>query len=128
MIKNNVKIIKCNSVIKGVALGEALVTKQPISFWGGLNPTSGEIIDVNHELHGENVSDKVFIFPHGRGSSTASAILFTIMKFLKSHFQFVCILQLIFPDDQSVEAVLFKKVYPFLRVVISVPVYPPNFD
>ena len=62
-------------VIAGVAEGVALVSREPISLWGGLDPHTGEIIDRRHDRCGETVTGRVFAFPHGKGSSTASGIL-----------------------------------------------------
>jgi len=69
------RVLKSIPVIAGSARGEALVSGEPISFWGGIDPRTGEVIDRRHELSGANVTGKVFVFPTGRGSSTASAIL-----------------------------------------------------
>ncbi|MCP4710454.1 MAG: DUF126 domain-containing protein [Planctomycetes bacterium] len=69
------RILIGKAVVSGTAEGEAVVTDQPISFWGGLNTETGEIIDRRHEKSGTNVTGKVFVFPQGRGSSTSSAIL-----------------------------------------------------
>lgn len=62
-------------LIPGSAEGIALVAKEPLSFWGGLNPHTGEITDRRHERSGEVVTGRVFVFPTGKGSSTASGIL-----------------------------------------------------
>ena len=62
-------------VVAGSAEGTAIVSKQPISFWGGVNPRTGEITDRRHERSGVIVTGKVFVFPQGKGSSTASATL-----------------------------------------------------
>ncbi|MHA2380380.1 MAG: aconitase X swivel domain-containing protein [Candidatus Thorarchaeota archaeon] len=59
----------------GDASGTALVTSQPICFWGGLDPKTGTITERDHELKGQNVAGTVFVFPTGKGSSTTSAIL-----------------------------------------------------
>ncbi|MGQ9492602.1 MAG: aconitase X swivel domain-containing protein [Anaerolineae bacterium] len=67
-------------IIPGSAKGIALVTKEPLSFWGGLNAYTGEIIDRRHERSGAIVTGKVFVLPQGRGSSTASAILVESVK------------------------------------------------
>ncbi len=67
--------ILCNPLLSGVASGPALVTSQPICFWGGLDPKTGTITERDHELIGQNVSGTVFVFPSGKGSSTTSAIL-----------------------------------------------------
>jgi hypothetical protein len=62
-------------LVAGHAEGDAIVSAQPISLWGGLDPRTGEIIDRRHDCCGRNVTGRVFVFPHEKGSSTASAIL-----------------------------------------------------
>jgi predicted aconitase with swiveling domain len=62
-------------VVPGAAEGAALVSSEPLSFWGGISPRTGEVIDRRHELSGAIVTGRVFVFPTGRGSSTSSAIL-----------------------------------------------------
>ena len=69
------KILKGKPIVAGSAEGEALVSKEPISLWGGLCPRTGEIIDRRHELSGSIAAGRVFVFPQGRGSSTSSATL-----------------------------------------------------
>jgi len=73
-------IVSGKSVVPGMAEAVALVSKEPLSLWGGLNAHTGEIIDRRHERSGENVAGKVFVFPQGRGSSTASAVLLESVK------------------------------------------------
>ena len=68
------------SLVAGSAEGVALVSKEPLSFWGGIDPRTGEIIDRRHELLGANVAGRVFVFPQGRGSSTSSATLLEIIR------------------------------------------------
>ncbi len=67
-------------VVAGSAQGIALVSKEPLSFWGGLSPHTGEIIDRRHERSGANVSGRIFVFPRGKGSSTSSATLMESIK------------------------------------------------
>ena len=62
-------------VVAGSAEGRALVSREPLSLWGGLDAGTGEIIDRRHELSGRNVTGRVLVFPQGKGSSTASGIL-----------------------------------------------------
>ncbi len=69
------KVLTGRSIIAGSAEGVAVVSSQLISFWGGLDPQTGKIIDKRHELCGETITGKVFVFPGGKGSSTASAVL-----------------------------------------------------
>lgn len=75
MRKINSTRIRCNPLMKGFARGVALVTSQPICFWGGLDPKTGIIMERDHELRGKSVVEKILVFPSGKGSSTASAIL-----------------------------------------------------
>jgi len=59
----------------GTAEGEALVLAEPLSFWGGMDPTSGTLIDAHHPQRGELLAGRVVIMPSGRGSSSASSVL-----------------------------------------------------
>lgn len=67
-------------IVPGSAEGAALVSKEPLSFWGGISPHTGEIIDRRHDLSGSVVTGKVFVFPTGKGSSTSSATLMESIK------------------------------------------------
>lgn len=68
------------AIVPGSADGTALVSTEPLSFWGGVCPRTGEVIDRRHELSGANVTGKVFVLPAGRGSSTSSATLMQSIK------------------------------------------------
>jgi len=68
------------AIVPGSAAGTALVSKEPLSFWGGICPRTGEVIDRRHELSGASVKGKVFVLPTGRGSSTSSATLMQSIK------------------------------------------------
>ncbi len=56
-------------VVGGVAEGEALVTKETISGWGGIDFMTGTVIETRHELRGVSFKDKVLVFPGAKGSS-----------------------------------------------------------
>lgn len=66
-------IIRGRCVVPGVAEGEALVTTQPISGWGGVDPRNGTVVEVRHELRGQSFAGKVLVFPGAKGSSGWSA-------------------------------------------------------
>jgi len=72
--------LKGRAVVPGRARGTAVVSSEPLSFWGGLNPQTGEVIDRRHERSGEVVTGRVFVFPTGKGSSTGSAVLMESVK------------------------------------------------
>lgn len=64
----------------GKARGNALVSSEPISFWGGYDSATGEIIDRRHPLSGQNASGKVLAVPAARGSSTTTAVLLEAIR------------------------------------------------
>ncbi len=66
-------VIRGRCVVPGMAEGEALVTTQPISGWGGVDPRNGTVIETRHELRGQSVAGKVLVFPGAKGSSGWSA-------------------------------------------------------
>ena len=70
-------ILRGRKVVGGVASGEALVTTQTISGWGGVNPMKGTIIETRHELRGVSFKDKVLVFPGAKGSSGWSVVFHT---------------------------------------------------
>jgi len=56
-------------VVPGVAEGEALVTRERISGWGGIDSRTGTIVETRHELRGTSFAGKVLVFPGAKGSS-----------------------------------------------------------
>lgn len=63
------------TLVSGEARGPALVLSEPLSFWGGLDPATGAIIDVHHPQRGAIVTGTVLVMPGGRGSSSSSSVL-----------------------------------------------------
>jgi predicted aconitase with swiveling domain len=63
------------TLIAGEGGGDALVLDEPLSFWGGVDPATGEIVDVHHPQRGANVAGRVLVMPSGRGSSSSSSVL-----------------------------------------------------
>ena len=59
-------------ISKGKAEGEALVTSQPISFYGGVDPNTGIIIEKGHQLNGQSVKDKILVFPQAKAGQSAA--------------------------------------------------------
>jgi predicted aconitase with swiveling domain len=62
-------------LVAGTAEGAALVLDEPLSLWGGLDPGTGDIVDVRHPQRGANVAGRILIMPSGRGSSSSSSVL-----------------------------------------------------
>lgn len=76
----NQLIIKCRKISKGHAKGQVILTKDPISFLGGLDPKTGVIIDSGHELYGKKISGKILVIPSGKGSTVGSYVIFQMAK------------------------------------------------
>lgn len=74
------KIIKCRKISKGISSGEVIITRDSLSFLGGVNPDNGEIIDSKHELFGKNIKNKVLVIPSGKGSTVGSYVLYQMAK------------------------------------------------
>jgi len=72
--------LKGRIVSKGTAQEEALATSQPISFYGGVDPNTGEVIEKGHELQGKSVKGKILVFPTGKGSTVGSYTLYRLKK------------------------------------------------
>lgn len=68
------------SLVAGHASGMTLALDDPLSFWGGVDPTTGAIIDVHHPQAGAQLSRKVLVMPTGRGSSSSSSVLAEIIR------------------------------------------------
>lgn len=62
-------VLKGRKVVGGVSEGEALVTRDTISGWGGIDPRSGTVIETRHELRGQSFAGKILVFPGAKGSS-----------------------------------------------------------
>ncbi len=72
--------LKGRIISRGIAEAEALVTTQPISFYGGVDPNTSEIIEKGHELQGQKVKGRILVFPNGKGSTVGSYTLYRMKK------------------------------------------------
>lgn len=68
------------AILSGEARGKALVGNEPLSFWGGYDWKTGEIIDRRHRLSGSNAKGKILAVPFTRGSSTTTAVLLEAIR------------------------------------------------
>lgn len=64
----------------GEATGEALVTNQGLSFYGGVDPETGVVVEKDHELEGQSITGKILVFPRGKGSTVGSYVLYQLAK------------------------------------------------
>jgi predicted aconitase with swiveling domain len=65
-------------IYQGQVEGEALVTSMDISFFGGVDPETGVVVEKNHELEGQSISGEILVFPTGKGSTVGSYTLYRL--------------------------------------------------
>jgi len=109
--------INYKSIIQGRATGELLVSNTGLSFWGGINPATGLVIDQHHPLHNQNVNGKILAIPSGRGSSSGSGVMLELL------FNKVAPAGLILSESEDiitlgvmVSEVLFQRSIPVCRI------------
>ena len=68
------------AIFEGKAEGEALVSSAPMSFYGGVDPGSGEVVERGHELQGRSIKGKVLVFPNGKGSTVGSYVMYRLAR------------------------------------------------
>jgi predicted aconitase with swiveling domain len=73
-------IIQGRSIYRGRASGEILATRMGISFFGGVDPDTGIVVEKGHELEGQSIAGKVLVFPTGKGSTVGSYSLYRLKK------------------------------------------------
>ncbi len=64
----------------GRASGKVLATRMGISFFGGVDPDTGVVVEKGHELEGESIGGRVLVFPTGKGSTVGSYTLYRLKK------------------------------------------------
>lgn len=72
--------LKGRTIVEGCCRAEALVSAEPISFLGGVDPADGKIIQKGHDLCGQCVKDTILCFPHGHGSTVGSYVLYSLAR------------------------------------------------
>ena len=72
--------LKGRKVVGGYAEGEALVSRDPVSFYGGVDPETGVVVEPSHAVEGECITGKVFVFPTGKGSTVGSYVIYRMKK------------------------------------------------
>jgi len=73
-------MMKGRKISKGKVSGTALVSEKTISFYGGVDPNTGVIVERGHDLEGKSITGKVFVFPKGSGSTVGSYTLLRLKK------------------------------------------------
>jgi predicted aconitase/predicted aconitase with swiveling domain len=108
---------RAQSILPGQAAGQVLACDEPISFWGGVDPATGRVIDVHHPLAGQSIAGRVLVMPGTRGSCTGSGVLLDMV--LNGHAPAV----LVFAEAEDVVtlgamigAAMFDRPLPVLRL------------
>ena len=73
-------MMKGRMISPGTVEGEAIVTTEPIGFYGGIDINTGVVIDKGHPLEGESVKGKILVFPNGKGSTVGSYVIYGLEK------------------------------------------------
>jgi predicted aconitase with swiveling domain len=68
------------ALMPGRASGATLVLDEPLSFWGGVDATTGAIVDTHHPQLGASIGGRVLVMPNGRGSSSSSSVLAEVIR------------------------------------------------
>jgi phosphomecalonate degydratase small subunit len=72
--------IKCRRISRGKVKGQVIISKEPLSFLGGVDPNTGRVIDQGHELYQQNLKDKILVIPSGKGSTVGSYVIYQMVK------------------------------------------------
>lgn len=111
------KLIQGEIVIPGEFEGELLVSTAPLSFWGGYDQYTGEIIDRRHPLSGKIAANKILAIPFTIGSSTTTAILLEAIRVGKAPSAIITTTRDHFMSLASIVAdELYKKPIPIIKI------------
>jgi predicted aconitase with swiveling domain len=72
--------LKGRIISRGCAKGEALLSTDPISFLGSVDPKTGVVVEERHVLAGKSIKNKVLVFPYGKGSTVGSYVMYQLKK------------------------------------------------
>jgi len=72
--------MKGRIISPGKTEGEAIVSHEPIGFYGGIDIKTGIVIEKDHPLEGKKVTDKILVFPNGKGSTVGSYVIYGLKK------------------------------------------------
>jgi hypothetical protein len=73
-------IARGRAIYSGTAEGTALVSTAPMSFFGGVDPDTGVVVERGHELQGQSLKGRVLVFPNGKGSTVGSYVMYRLKK------------------------------------------------
>ena len=119
-------IIKGRTIYKGFASGEALVTLQGISFFGGVDPETGVVVERGHELEGQSIAGKVLVFPRGKGSTVGSYTLYRLrhsgkapIAIINAECETITAVGCIIAEIPCVDQVDIRRIHTGMHVVVD---------
>lgn len=71
---------KGRTISRGCAKGQVLLSRDPISFLGSIDPKTGVVIEEKHALAGKSIKGKILVFPQGKGSTVGSYVMYQLKK------------------------------------------------
>jgi cis-L-3-hydroxyproline dehydratase len=109
--------VASRSILAGAAHGPVISTREALSFWGGVDPATGRIIDIHHPLHRVSIAGAILLMPTSRGSCSGSGVLLELALTGRAPAA------LVFCEDEDVLTLgalvaseMFGKSLPVLRV------------
>lgn len=78
------------AIRRGEATGTTLVSSEPLSFYGGVDPASGRVIERGHPLEGRSIAGRVLVLPTGKGSTVGSYVLYRMARLGTAPAAIVC--------------------------------------
>lgn len=111
-------------LVDGTASGPLMVLSEPLSFWGGVDPATGAIIDRSHPAVGESVAGTVLYMPYGRGSSSSASVIAETIRNGAGPLGFI----LGEPDEIVVTGVFVANALYGTRVPVMVTDLPDDTD
>ena len=113
-------------ICSGQATGEALVSSMGISFFGGVDPESGVVVERGHELEGQSIAGKVLVFPSGKGSTVGSYTLYRLQRggkaplaIINSECETITAVGCIIAEIPCVDQVPIDELQSGMRVVVD---------
>ena len=111
------RMIRGRALVAGEVEAEALVADEPLSFWGGYDQLTGEIIDRRHPLSGQIAAGRALALPSSRGSSTTTAVLLESVKSGKAPAAIVTVsVDYFFSLASIVAGEMYGKMFPIVTI------------
>jgi predicted aconitase with swiveling domain len=114
------------AIFTGKAEGVALVTTMNISFFGGVDPESGIVLERGHELEGQSIAGKVLVFPTGKGSTVGSYTLYRLKKagkapkaIVNTECEPITAVGCIISDIPCVDKILISQIHTGMQLCID---------